>query len=130
MHFFHLIHIQYLLHIFYTFLSTLCPLFINKSLMLTNYLFPEGRSLAKDRGCKFIETSVAINHQVDELLVGTLTQIRIKARVADKLKKKRDSGPSRRSSIYTGGAKASGVLKKILRRACLKSKSCDNLHVL
>ncbi|GFV79392.1 GTP-binding protein RAD [Trichonephila clavipes] len=89
----------------------------------------EGKSLAKDRGCKFIETSVAINHQIDELLVGTLSQIRIKAKVADKLKKKRDSH-GRRSSIYTGGLKASGVLKKILRKACMKSKSCDNLHVL
>lgn len=90
----------------------------------------EGRSLAKDRGCKFIETSVAINHQVDELLVGTLTQIRMKMKVADKLRKKRESqGCNRRSSIYNG-SKASGVLKKILRRACLNSKSCDNLHVL
>lgn len=90
----------------------------------------EGRSLAKDRGCKFIETSVAINHQIDELLVGTLTQIRIKIKVADKLRKKRESqGTNRRSSIYNG-SKASGVLKKILRRACLNSKSCDNLHVL
>ncbi|GIY87139.1 GTP-binding protein RAD [Caerostris extrusa] len=89
----------------------------------------EGKSLAKDRGCKFIETSVAINHQVDELLVGTLSQIRIKAKVADKLKKKRDSH-GRRSSIYSSGIKASGVLKRILRKACMKSKSCDNLHVL
>ncbi|GBL98945.1 GTP-binding protein RAD [Araneus ventricosus] len=89
----------------------------------------EGKSLAKDKGCKFIETSVAINHQVDELLVGTLSQIRIKAKVAEKLRKKRDSH-GRRSSIYSGGFKASGVLKKILRKACMKSKSCDNLHVL
>lgn len=28
--------------------------------------------------CKFIETSVGINHNVDELLVGLLTQIRLK----------------------------------------------------
>ncbi|XP_042900218.1 GTP-binding protein REM 2 [Parasteatoda tepidariorum] len=90
----------------------------------------EGKSLAKDRGCKFIEISVVINHQVDELLVGTLSQIRIKAKVAEKLKKKRDSqSGNRRSSIYSG-SKASGVLKKILRKACMKSKSCDNLHVL
>ncbi|XP_054718711.1 GTP-binding protein RAD-like [Uloborus diversus] len=90
----------------------------------------EGRSLAKERGCKFIETSVAINHQVDELLVGALAQIRMKAKVADKLRKKRESqGTNRRGSIYSA-SKASGVLKKILRRACMKSKSCDNLHVL
>lgn len=28
--------------------------------------------------CKYIETSVQINHNVDELLVGLLTQIRLK----------------------------------------------------
>jgi len=28
--------------------------------------------------CKFIETSVGINHNVDELLVGLLSQIRLK----------------------------------------------------
>ncbi|XP_022705942.1 GTP-binding protein REM 2-like [Varroa jacobsoni] len=40
----------------------------------------EGRSLAKKYECKFIETSACIGHNVDELLVGTLKQIRLKQR--------------------------------------------------
>ncbi|OQR78361.1 GTP-binding protein REM 1-like, partial [Tropilaelaps mercedesae] len=39
-----------------------------------------GRSLAKKYECKFIETSACIGHNVDELLVGTLKQIRLKQR--------------------------------------------------
>ncbi|XP_077283291.1 uncharacterized protein LOC143909257 [Arctopsyche grandis] len=38
----------------------------------------EGKNLAITYDCKFIETSVGINHNVDELLVGLLTQIRLK----------------------------------------------------
>ncbi|XP_076658497.1 uncharacterized protein LOC143362331 isoform X1 [Halictus rubicundus] len=38
----------------------------------------EGKSMATSYDCKFIETSVMINHNVDELLVGLLTQIRLK----------------------------------------------------
>jgi hypothetical protein len=34
--------------------------------------------MATSYDCKFIETSVGINHNVDELLVGILTQIRLK----------------------------------------------------
>lgn len=41
-------------------------------------LFPEGKAMATAYDCKFIETSVGINHNVDELLVGLLTQIRLK----------------------------------------------------
>lgn len=39
---------------------------------------PEGKAMATAYDCKFIETSVGINHNVDELLVGLLTQIRLK----------------------------------------------------
>ncbi|XP_049816936.1 uncharacterized protein LOC109599248 isoform X2 [Aethina tumida] len=38
----------------------------------------EGKSMATSYDCKYIETSVGINHNVDELLVGILTQIRLK----------------------------------------------------
>lgn len=41
-------------------------------------LFSEGKAMATAYDCKFIETSVGINHNVDELLVGLLTQIRLK----------------------------------------------------
>jgi len=37
----------------------------------------EGRSIAFKYGCKFVETSVAINDKVDDLLAGILKQIRL-----------------------------------------------------
>lgn len=40
--------------------------------------FSDGRCLACTFRAKFIEVSVGINHNVDELLAGTLTQIRLK----------------------------------------------------
>lgn len=38
----------------------------------------DGKCLACTYRAKFIEVSVGINHNVDELLAGTLTQIRLK----------------------------------------------------
>lgn len=34
--------------------------------------------MSKQYNCKYIETSAALNHHVDELLVGLLSQIRLK----------------------------------------------------
>ncbi|GFS93671.1 GTP-binding protein GEM [Nephila pilipes] len=84
----------------------------------------EGRSLAKERGCKFIETSVAINHQLDELLVGIITQIRIKAKIAEKQKKRSDR------NAQNSRNKATCIIKRLWRKTCMTSKSCDNLHAL
>ncbi|KAJ1519368.1 hypothetical protein ONE63_004664 [Megalurothrips usitatus] len=44
----------------------------------------EAKSAATQYDCKYIETSVAINHNVDELLVGLLTQIRLKLKDPEK----------------------------------------------
>lgn len=44
----------------------------------TNEIFIDGRCLACTHRTKFIEVSVGINHNVDELLAGTLTQTRLK----------------------------------------------------
>lgn len=41
-------------------------------------VFSEGRVLASSYNCKYIETSAALNHNVDELLAGVLSQIRLK----------------------------------------------------
>lgn len=46
----------------------------------------EGKNLATSYECKFIETSVGINHNVDELLVGLLTQIRLKQQHAERVR--------------------------------------------
>lgn len=48
------------------------------SLFFIKKKFSEGKAMATAYDCKFIETSVGINHNVDELLVGLLTQIRLK----------------------------------------------------
>jgi hypothetical protein len=40
--------------------------------------FTEGKHLATKRHCKFIEVSALLNHKMDELLVGTLRQIRLR----------------------------------------------------
>lgn len=47
---------------------------------VNNFLFvlPEGKHLATKRNCKFIEVSALLNHKMDELLVGTLRQIRLR----------------------------------------------------
>lgn len=41
-------------------------------------MFSEAKSLATSFDCKYTETSASLNHNVDELLVGILTQIRLK----------------------------------------------------
>ncbi|CAM1298492.1 Uncharacterised protein g2139 [Pycnogonum litorale] len=86
----------------------------------------------KDRACqlnvKYIETSAAINHNVDELLVGILTQIRLKIRAegisGQRIRRKTTSmrSKNRRSS--------KGIIDKLLGIGeGAKSKSCDNLYV-
>lgn len=47
------------------------------SLFLFSF-FTDGKCMACTYRVKFIEVSVGINHNVDELLAGTLTQIRLK----------------------------------------------------
>ncbi|XP_047120417.1 uncharacterized protein LOC124803278 [Schistocerca piceifrons] len=111
----------------------------------------EGKSMATSYDCKFIETSVAINHNVDELLVGLLTQIRLKRenpeRARDLLRKRSSRRSPAGGSTGGGGAvscgtnkpyrgartstslKVKGLLGRVWARDS-KSKSCENLHVL
>ncbi|XP_072389214.1 uncharacterized protein [Diabrotica undecimpunctata] len=91
----------------------------------------EGKALAVARDCKFIETSSGIQHNVDELLVGILKQIRLReSREKKKATLKKDN-----TKIH--GSKTSlslNIAREILQKICLndisKSKSCENLHVL
>lgn len=93
-----------------------------------NTFVSEGKQLACSRECKFIETSSGIQHNVDELLVGVLKQIRLRE-TRDKKKQNQ-----RKTAIH--GSKTSlslHIAKEILQKMCLldsKSKSCGNLHVL
>ncbi|KFB42490.1 hypothetical protein ZHAS_00010195 [Anopheles sinensis] len=86
----------------------------------------EGKQLASSREAKFIETSSGIQHNVDELLVGVLKQIRLKEQ-----REKRASATNLRNSRTQMSLH---IAKEILHKICLtditKSKSCENLHVL
>ncbi|XP_071442900.1 GTP-binding protein REM 1-like [Hetaerina americana] len=101
----------------------------------------EGKSLAMSHDCKFIETSSGIQHNVDELLVGVLKQIRLRESRDRKLRKKKGNAVNGGSVNKKGrhhlyGSKTSlslHVAREILSKMCLndsKSKSCENLHVL
>nr|XP_031839144.1 GTP-binding protein Rit2 [Nomia melanderi] len=108
----------------------------------------EGKSMATSYDCKFIETSVGINHNVDELLVGLLTQIRLKLenpeRARDLFRKRSRKNRSKsplgscsennspkkyRGSRTSTSLKVRNLLGKVWARDS-KSKSCENLHVL
>ncbi|XP_045112008.1 GTP-binding protein REM 2-like isoform X2 [Portunus trituberculatus] len=111
----------------------------------------EGRTLATTYECKFIEVSAGFDHNVDELLVGILTQIRLKqhAQTGGEGPGHLPSGGSVDMSLTnsvgsTGvsspGGNASklrhknsfrvkGILNKLLNKD-RKAKSCENLQVL
>ncbi|XP_055853796.1 dentin sialophosphoprotein isoform X4 [Episyrphus balteatus] len=86
----------------------------------------EGKSLAASRDAKFIETSSGIQHNVDELLVGTLKQIRLK----ENREKKATSSRMKTSRTHISLHLAKEILQKICLSDITKSKSCENLHVL
>ncbi|KAG8182388.1 hypothetical protein JTE90_010751 [Oedothorax gibbosus] len=96
----------------------------------------EAKSVACSYECKFIETSAAINHQVDELLVGIVTQIRLKTQrqiemsnfTTDTTRNNRQL--NKRMSFSGSGRKAKGILSKLMGKGKIKSQSCGNLHVL
>lgn len=102
----------------------------------------EGKSLAQSRDSKFIETSSGIQHNVDELLVGILKQIRLKETRDKKAAAAAAEAAQKADGRGNGGGKMRSsrthmslhIAKEILQKICLsdisKSKSCENLHVL
>lgn len=93
----------------------------------------EGKQLATSRECKFIETSSGLNHNVDELLVGVLKQIRLRES-RDKKLRRQGSKSGLLSKLHTSKTVLNlNLAREILNKICLhdiKSKSCENLHVL
>ncbi|GIY75846.1 GTP-binding protein GEM [Caerostris extrusa] len=71
----------------------------------------EGKAIACSYECKFIETSAAINHNVDELLVGMVSQIRLKNRQKEKEENNR---PAKTSSPSTSPFKKGVEVSKVL----------------
>eukprot|EP00092_Neocalanus_flemingeri_P023604 GFUD01025598.1.p1 GENE.GFUD01025598.1~~GFUD01025598.1.p1 ORF type:complete len:198 (+),score=83.62 GFUD01025598.1:749-1342(+) len=74
----------------------------------------DGMALARRHGVKYIETSPGINHNIDELLVGVVKQVRLRERKEDRKKK----------------TKMMKLLGKFLKIKTDKSKSCSNLGVI
>ena len=92
-----------------------------------------GRSLAMKYGCKYIETSPGINHNVDELLVGMLAQIQLHEEKEEELAANAASGQSQHRGSKSGrggGFKVMNLLEKVWKINKSNSKECENLHVL
>ncbi|XP_044746467.1 uncharacterized protein LOC123308014 isoform X2 [Coccinella septempunctata] len=89
-----------------------------------------GKALAVARDCKFIETSSGIQHNVDELLVGILKQIRLRESRDKKKKPKKEGNKLHGSKTSLSLNIAREILQKICMNDISKSKSCENLHVL
>ncbi|XP_054286211.1 GTP-binding protein GEM-like isoform X1 [Macrosteles quadrilineatus] len=87
----------------------------------------DGKCLACTYRAKFIEISVGINHNVDELLVGILNQIRMKRANADK-----ESGSHwyKSRGVVRASMKARQMFTWIFGKEDSKFKNCENLHVL
>ncbi|GIY76689.1 GTP-binding protein REM 1 [Caerostris darwini] len=88
----------------------------------------EGRSIADKYDVKYIETSVGFNHNVDELLVGIVTQTRLKKNQYQNEHTTSVKNFIARSMKFTN--KARGFMDRLLQKCDLKTRSCDNLNVL
>ncbi|XP_016928892.3 GTP-binding protein RAD isoform X2 [Drosophila suzukii] len=93
----------------------------------------DGKCLACTFGAKFIEVSVGINHNCDELLAGTLTQIRLKKDQVQLQGPRDASSPAhwyKSRSVMLASMKARQMLTWILGKEDSKFKHCENLQVL
>ncbi|XP_055379994.1 GTP-binding protein GEM isoform X3 [Condylostylus longicornis] len=92
----------------------------------------DGKCLACTFRTKFIEVSVGINHNCDELLAGTLTQIRLK-KEQNLLQGERENSPAhwyKSRSVVRASMKARQMITWIFGKEDSKFKHCENLQVL
>ncbi|EFN81950.1 Dynein light chain 1, axonemal [Harpegnathos saltator] len=95
----------------------------------------DGKCLACTYRAKFVEVSVGINHNVDDLLVGILNQIRLK--VVQGQLDNRNSGSGSEGSghwyksrgVVRASMKARQMLTWLFGKEDSKFKNCENLHV-
>ncbi|XP_024085639.1 GTP-binding protein GEM [Cimex lectularius] len=87
----------------------------------------DGKCLACTYGAKFIEVSVGINHNVDELLVGILTQIRLKESYKGKETTRHWYN---NHGMLRASLKARQMITWIFGKEDSKFKNCENLHVI
>ena len=84
------------------------------------------KDLCEARDCKYIEVSAALNHKVDELLVGIVSQIRLNPKRSERRRRTVEEKVREYSCVTS----AKGLLGKLFRKQQYVSKSCDNLMVL
>lgn len=100
-------------------------------------MFTDGKCLACTFRVKYIEISVGINHNVDELLVGILTQIRLKKKHVEQ---ELGCGSGGSGSHTHHWYKSRGVMRASMKARQMftwifgledsKFKNCENLHTL
>ncbi|KAL0130936.1 hypothetical protein PUN28_002493 [Cardiocondyla obscurior] len=93
----------------------------------------DGKCLACTYRAKFIEVSVGINHNVDELLVGILNQIRLKVVQANQENRGSSEGSAhwyKSRGVVRASMKARQMLTWLFGKEDSKFKNCENLHVL
>ncbi|XP_052817416.1 GTP-binding protein RAD-like [Mya arenaria] len=89
----------------------------------------DARLCASYYNCKYVETSASLNHHVDNLLVGILTQIRLKLNPNKLLQQmEKLTAPGRIKHRHGSLKSARSVLQKLFNRQ--KSLSCDHLYDL
>jgi Rad/Gem-related GTP binding protein 1 len=89
--------------------------------------------VARTYDCKFIETSTVLNHNVDELLVGILRQIRLRAANQSKHSDSKSPDPDHQGGAidHIHHSKGRALLDKLFgKKDGVTSASCDNLFVL
>ncbi|CAH0547206.1 unnamed protein product [Brassicogethes aeneus] len=88
----------------------------------------DGRCLACTFRAKFMEISVGINHNVDELLAGILTQIRLKVLNFEDREHQQQWYKSR--GMVKASMKARQMFTWLFGKEDSKFKNCENLHIL
>lgn len=88
----------------------------------------DARMTASFFNCKYVETSASLNHQVDNLLVGILSQIRLKLNPEKLLQEIEKQGEKRQKNRHSSLKSARVILNKLFNRQ--KSLSCDHLYDL
>ncbi|XP_048244689.1 GTP-binding protein RAD-like [Haliotis rufescens] len=88
----------------------------------------EARLCAESFDCKYAETSAALNHHVDELLVGSLSQIRLKLNISTVMPPVVRDNKRKDKKKHHGFARS--ILNKLFRKSAKKTQSCDNLYAL
>lgn len=93
----------------------------------------DGKCMACTHKTKFIEVSVAINHNVDELLAGLLTQIRLK-KAHCAAQGIREPSPSshwyKNRNVVRASMKARQMITWIFGKEDSKFRNCENLQVI